>query len=171
MNILLIGSALLIPNCLLLVACALYARRSEHQAQQAFEAELACNRLVQKLNGERARVTVLEREVEALRRELRKLSGKFYAELQRREEEWTQEEAEQGFPGLEDGTVAEFQNRFPVCENWTLAKQQGPRSEAAQCQCSYCVAQRAERARLRGELIPRTVQGQAEVAKLNAGKP
>lgn len=171
MNILLTGSAILIP-CLLLVACAVLARRAERHANKAYDWYEDTVRHATHLRAERGRVTVLERELEALRRELRKLSGKFYAELAAIERD-RDESAEtlEAQDELAYGTVAQFQNRFPVCENWTLAKEQGPRSEAAKCTCAYCEAQRAERARLRGALVPKTVQGQAELARLNGDKP
>lgn len=180
MHIMLIGSAILIPS-LLVIACLLLTLRAERYADAANECAMSMQRTVGKLNSERARVTVCERELEALRRELRKLSGKFYAELRAREDEADKDFAaiaELAEEGLETQRwyfdaphIARMEDRFPVCENWALAKQQGPTSAAAKCACAYCDAQRAERARLRGELVPRTVQGQAELARLNAGKP
>lgn len=168
MHILLTGSAILIP-CLLLVACAVLARRAERHANKAYDWYEDTVRHATHLRAERGRVTVLERELEALRRELRKLSGKFYAAQRSFEEQVEDLIADDADPP--HGAVAQFQNRFPVCENWTLAKQQGPRSDAAKCTCAYCEAQRAERARLRGALVPKTVQGQAELARLNGDKP
>lgn len=113
-----------------------------------------------KLRAERDRVTVAERELDALRRELRKLSGKFYA---------AQREAEVAAAlGVDLGD--EF-GQLDICENWAVAKVEGPTSAAAQCQCNYCLAQRAQRDAQRRALVPPTVRGQAEAAKLNAGKP
>jgi len=112
---------------------------------------------------DRHRVTSLERDVAALRRELRKLSGKFYATLAQIEDEPDDDAAaEQIDAGRTD---------WAVCQNWTDAKQAGPQSEAAKCECLFCLSQRAARAQLRGSLVPKTVGAQADLAKLNAGKP
>lgn len=175
MNILLTGSAILIP-CLLLVACAVLARRAERHANKAYDWYEDTVRHATHLRAERGRVTVLERELEALRRELRKLSGKFYADLKAREDDQLFEEdadatAAKYFEPFGETTVADIHNRFPVCEKWAVAQAEGPRSDAAKCECLYCLARRAERRRLRGELVPRTVQGQAELARLNGDKP
>jgi len=112
---------------------------------------------------DRHRVTSLERDVAALRRELRKLSGKFYATLAQIEDE-PDDSAE----------VDEFAGIQPLdaqCDNWTLAQRDGPTSDAAKCECVYCLSRRAERRALRAALVPKTVGAQADLAKLNAGKP
>ena len=82
MNILLTILALLIP------AASIYAAYYAHAAcDDAHGWFLKAEAAALRLRTERDRVTVAEREIDALRRELRKLSGKFYAELQRREDE------------------------------------------------------------------------------------
>lgn len=41
-----------------------------------------------------------------------------------------------------------------ACENWLTAQKEGPYSDAARCECSYCVTKRMERAKLRRDLLP-----------------
>ena len=113
------------------------------------------------LRSERDRVTTSERELDALRRELRKLSGKFYQQ----QREILEEAADLAEANEPLGVPA-----LRVCENWELSQTLGPRSEAASCECDYCTRRREHRRALRAALVPKTVQGQAEVAKLNAGK-
>lgn len=163
-------SVLTLSSAVILTLCIWAFVLVRSHADAAHGWYLKAEALALKLRGERDRVTVAEREIEALRRELRKLSGKFYAEQRKAEEALDDDDSLDELAEYQ-GTVANLEDRFPVCENWQLAKQEGPRSKAAQCQCVYCLAQRAERARLRGELVPRTVQGQAELARLNAAKP
>lgn len=118
--------------------------------------------VVTKLRGERDRVAVIEREVDALRRELRKLSGRFYAA----QRELVEEVADSNLQPLADPLAL-----HPVCENYALAQTQGPRSDAAKCDCPYCHARREGKRAFRDQQVPRTVQGQADLARLNAGKP
>lgn len=128
------------------------------------------------LRAERDRVTVAERDTEALRRELRKLSGAFYAFKRDVEDELLPDELPdlpiERYPALAARWEA-AQQALPasICDNWSIAQRDGPTSDAASCECSYCVGRRAERRALRAALVPKTVQGQAEVAKINAGKP
>jgi hypothetical protein len=110
---------------------------------------------------DRHRITALERDVLALRRELRKLSGKFYAEQRMREPP----DDDDDYPGDVDPAQG------PVCENWTASQTLGPGSSQAGCECGYCLMRRFERQALRAALVPKTVQGQAETARLNASKP
>lgn len=119
---------------------------------------------------DRHRITALERDLEATRRELRKLSGKFYAELRTREEEIA---AQDEYLDSNDGEAPLVPEPFPnqSCENWKAAQTLGPHSDAAKCECLYCMTRRSERRALRAALVPKTVQGQAETARLNAGKP
>jgi hypothetical protein len=43
----------------------------------------------------------------------------------------------------------------PACENWVAAQSAGPTSQAAQCDCAYCLRKRAERGQLRAALVPK----------------
>jgi len=154
----------------ILIACVLALTRTERIfdacRELRGEIESTCARILE----ERSRLTGLERDVDALRRELRKLSGKFYA-AQRE----AQDDAEDLDTYANDLTATHnliaHANRASICDNWSVAQIAGPNSDAASCECSYCVGRRAERRALRAALVPKTVQGQAEIAKLNAGKP
>lgn len=130
-----------------------------------------------KLRAERDRVTVAERELDALRRELRKLSGKFYA-AQREADEPPDDEL-QSARGHADGML-EASGRQPggpgVCENWALAQTHGPTfvldgARPADCACAYCASRRQYRETQRRVLVPKGAQAVAQTAKLNAGKP
>ena len=101
---------------------SMWARTSQHHADE--------------LRKALDRLTVAEREVEALRRELRKLAGKFYATVAELEEPEPQPMAALN----------------PVCENWAMAQQEGPLSPAALCECNYCQARRQERIARRASL-------------------
>jgi len=144
----------------ILTGCVLALTRTEKLYDGCRELRDEIERICGKVAEERSRLTGLERDVDALRRELRKLSGKFYAA----------QRAEEDDAGSWDAPLA---HAIPasICDNWSVAQIAGPNSDAASCECSYCVGRRAERRALRAALVPKTVQGQAEVAKLNAGKP
>ena len=145
------------------LVCVLAVMRSD-RTESRLTAQMAdCFEQAYQLRSERNRITVSEREIEALRRELRKLAGKFYAEQRVREDDAPEDD----YPG-DDLPEQPFAR---VCDNWTLAKQEGPHSQAAQCGCLYCMRERAHRAQVRGALVPKTVGAQADLAKLNAGKP
>lgn len=157
----------LIAQTVLLFVCGYLCFVAASHNQHAHNWFLKSEALSLKLRSERDRVTVLERELDSLRRELRKLSGKFYASLREREEEQLFEETPEP---TEPPLVPE---PFPShsCENWIAAQTLGPMSQQARCECEYCTFRRNQRRALREALVPRTVQAQAELAKLNAGKP
>ena len=161
MNILLIVVATLIHSTLVLLSM-LCMRRAEAESVLAAKARDQCLRQERKLLDERARVTVCERELDALRRELRKLAGKFYA---------TQREYELAQEAGSDLMATDAEEQVEFCENYGSAQLLGPASAAAQCQCGYCLTRRQERDAMRKASVPKTVQGQARLATLNAGKP
>jgi len=112
----------------------------------------------------------IEARLEQLQTQHKKLSGRFYAALQQLEED--------NLAGTDppptsasgyDFTAAT--HAMQACENYAVAQKHGPSSEAARCECVYCATKRLERDQARKSLVPRTVQGQAELARLNAGKP
>lgn len=144
------------------VCCVWVFIRTQSLADESLESARAAESTAMKLRAERDRVTVAERELDALRRELRKLSGKFYSAMRE-------------LDAVEEIVTPPFdpkpQTGFPVCDNWLDAQTQGPSSEAAKCTCPYCEFRRGERLRQRDELVPKTVQGQAALARVNAGKP
>lgn len=160
-------TVLTVSSGLILAACIWAAVVVQRIVDQCHQHALKAESAALKLRDERARVTVLERDVEALRRELRKLSGKFYATL--REAEAVAESREDS--GEQLATVHAEVPRAPFCPNYGQAQIEGPQSPAAACECGYCVEMRARREQFRSLAVPRTVRGQAELAKLNAGKP
>jgi len=146
--------------------------RASALVREAYGAIHAHERAANKLNAMAGRVVSLEGAVESLAAQHRKLSGKFYALASEYREEHEADD-EQERLGYGDGNVDQrsFALTASICDNWSVAQITGPNSDAASCECSYCVGRRAERRALRSALVPKTVQGQAEVAKLNAGKP
>lgn len=145
-------------SLVILCGCILAYVRVIAANDRVEETETRVNLAAMKLRAERDRVTTLERELDALRRELRKLGGKFYA---------TQRETDD-VPEPSNHVHAET---APVCENYAVAQQKGPKSEAAQCLCAYCLGRRASKAAFRDAHVPKTAQAQGELARLNAGKP
>ena len=134
---------------------------TQNKSDEAHGWYLKAEALAMRLRAERDRVTVIERETDALRRELRKLSGKFYA-AQREVEE----PADSNPPAITDPLAL-----HPYCENYGRAQDEGPYSDAAKCTCGYCDDKRRAKKLFRESRVPPTVQGQAELARLNAGKP
>lgn len=80
-------------------------------------------------------------DIAALSKRLGKLAGRFYRELRDDPVEPTPEPANiAGAP----------------CENWASAQREGPQSEAASCECTFCQASRAARARVKAALTPKS---------------
>ena len=141
-----------------LCGCVWAFLRAQWHADEAAAADRTTHECVALLRAERDRVTVSERDIAALRRELRKLAGSFYA-------------ARRELPD-DDKQPAEMTNiTAPHCDNYAEAQKLGPQSPAAACGCSYCDAMRERKRRARDAMIPKTARGQGELAKLNAGKP
>lgn len=122
-----------------LIGCFLAFTRAQHWADAANESLNDCQLVSTAFRDDRARLTSLERDVDALRRELRKLGGRFYALAAELEEP-------------EPNPVGVITETSPVCENWSTAQREGPLSPAAQCACAYCERRRAERAARRANL-------------------
>lgn len=146
---------------IMLTACALCVVVNAWlmlRAQRACDgAEHSSSRLITM----RGRLTGLEGAVDALDRKHRKLAGRVYANEREERENAAYEEDDpprRPVPGPE-----------PDCENWLRSQVEGPSSDAAKCQCYICERKRRVRAELRAQSIPSTVQGQAALAKLNAG--
>lgn len=141
-----------------LIGCFLAYTRAEAHADATHDYLSTAEKIALALRAERDRVTTLEREVDALRRELRKLSGKFYASL--REDE----------PTVIDTVKNDNNEHVPVslfCPNYGIAQKEGPQSKAAKCDCGYCSEMRARREAFRreqrraGHLDPRWVRDHA----------
>jgi septal ring factor EnvC (AmiA/AmiB activator) len=160
-------------------ACFLAVTRTDRTLDRCKDWADQCASDRGELLEDRHRLTSVERDVAALRRELRKLSGKFYSTLSAIEEREADEfdasyDRDQDAAGDSDRQLDAFagiQNLEAQCENWKAAQTLGPSSDAAKCECVYCLSKRAERRALRSALVPKTVQGQAELARLNSGKP
>jgi len=115
-------------------------------------------RHVQRLALMRASVIDLERGQAALASSLRRINGKL-AHLATAEDvtELPPPVPRQAAPVIGTGG-----DRPPwVCENWAIACREGPRSEAARCECAYCLSMRMERARVRESLLPRGAEAHA----------
>lgn len=91
----------------------------------------------------RGQVGGLEAALMGLDAKFQKLAGRVYAD-----EYWRGKKAEQ--PELQPSAFAGIDST--ECGNWAIAQREGPTSEAAKCECSYCEAKRADRARRRASL-------------------
>jgi len=98
------------------------------------------------------RIAALESEHATIMSQIAKLRGKVYS---LKPDPWP---AGIAAPAAAGGAGA------AVCENYLTAQSQGPRSEAAACECDYCVGKREERSRLRAAILPRP-----QSAKRNGG--
>ena len=88
----------------------------------------------------RGQVRGLELAVVAIDDQQKRLAGRFNVSLRRDRDPPVE------YPVGPDGTSRD------VCENWQLAKQEGPGSTAAACSCAYCESMRADRHRRRANL-------------------
>lgn len=104
----------------------------------------AVSRTAKRLDTMRGRFIALEAAFDSLEASHRKLTGQFHAAkrelIAADEEREFQEEARGPLPDV------------TVCDNYKLAQLQGPMSEAASCECDYCLRKRSERAAIRAEL-------------------
>lgn len=135
-------------------------------------------RSAESLRHMRAKLISLDAAFESLEAQHKKLNGRFYALRQELDFEGADAESEAStmerrregsWNALRGGPLP--LDAQTVCEQWAIAQRDGPHSPAARCECAYCTERRAHRERQRNALVPKTVQGQAEMAKLNAGKP
>lgn len=148
--------SILIPSLLFLGAALafVWAREASREAHGWY---LKAEAVGMKLRNERDRTTVLERDVEALRRELRKLSGKFYA-MQR-------VVIDDNTDRIEEAHVQV--STAPYCPKYELAQRDGPYSDAAKCECNYCKGRRAAKEAFRntqraaGHLDPEWIKAHA----------
>lgn len=136
MELLLTGSALALLGCIFCAAMAFRARN------ECVDTETSLRRLI-------GRIAALEAELEVVTKQLQKLRGKLYASKTAEQEILTNEIARPFLGGV-------------ICENWKTAQRDGPRSDAARCECDYCTAKRAEREALRKQLVPRTAKERAD---------
>lgn len=113
-------------------------------AERANDAQLACGRAAGKLNAMAGRVIALEGALETLGAQHRKLSGKFHAA----------KDSETPRPADVGSAPAGLRTPAPYCDNFQMAQLQGPQSDAASCECGYCVEMRARRSAIKAELLP-----------------
>lgn len=126
--------------------CFRTAQSSAENVQEAFRTCAATGVELSKVRAERARVTVLERENEALRKWIQRVDGKL-SSLQREMPPYEPAEADLNRAG--DVLAAPLSANLTVCENYAQAQREGPLSAAASCDCPYCTAKRTERDALR----------------------
>lgn len=117
----------------LAVVAVFFAFISSRHAERALRA-------AKKLESARGRLVSLESAVDSLDRSHRKLSGRFYAE---RQERLADEEDDKQTPALAN----------IGCDNWRIAAIEGPRSEAASCECDYCVSMREARRQMKAAKV------------------
>lgn len=118
-----------------------------------------CENHANRLRGMLARIPAVEAHSDGVEKQLSKLRGTFYAfkaaiedgpaELFR-QDEFSQRERGIARPNSGDNEPA-------FCANYGQAQIEGPRSEAASCECGYCVEMRERRAEFRARAVPRTV--------------
>lgn len=120
----------------------------------AGDAHLAAN----ELRAMRAQVKAQEATIDTLGNQLQKLRGQFFAFKKQVEDE------ADGDGGEYADTLARIAPaEDQVCDNWKLARIEGPNSPAAKCECAYCNAQRQSRRAVRSALLPSTVAAQARM--------
>lgn len=119
-----------------LVVCALLALDARESAIRAGQSE-------HRLSIMRGQVKGLEVGLTALDESHKKLAGRVYAD-----QYWRGKRDEQ--PELTPSAFAGVDS--VECGNWAIAQREGPLSEAAKCECSYCEAKRADRARRRASM-------------------
>lgn len=118
---------------LAVLACAYWAYEARAAAQKAEHSE-------HRLAIMRGQVRGMEVSLEALDARFKSLAGRVYAD-----EYWRGKDDAQ--PELQPVGV-----EAPECPNWAIAQREGPQSEAAKCEDSYCAARRADRAARRAKL-------------------
>lgn len=130
-------------------------------ALRANASRVACDKSARRMEAMRGRLISLEAAVDSIDRAHRKLSGRFYAERQSREEER---------PTIADVDGKEvWADDDPHCENYRLAQIEGPLSAAASCECDYCVRHREERRALKARFVPKTTADRLQAIKKGLG--
>jgi len=114
-------------TCYVAYRASQYADRADHEAKR--------------LRNMIGRLTALEGSHESLYAQHRKLAGKFHAQ------KWAAEQQVE----LDDEPPAVSKPLPNICDNWRIAQIEGPRSEAAKCECSFCTQARAQRAAFRAQ--------------------
>jgi hypothetical protein len=128
-----------LSTVVLLFVCAIWftARLALRDAQRSGHRN---RNLAGRLDG-------VETEIAALRSGLARVRGKVYAEPK---------------PVLMQESMTFASD---VCENWHIAQVDGPGSDAARCECDYCLGRRAIRESERARLVPKSNAGRVALAK------
>jgi len=114
-----------------------------------------------RLTSLRTLVSSTAAELDNLRMQVQKLRGQFFAFKQA-----VEDGPAEMFEEVSAKAPAGWDHGLPIlCENYHRAQVDGPLSQAAKCDCAYCVEMRERRARARSELIPKTASAQAAKAK------
>lgn len=167
-------------------------------AWSAWQAVVRCADLLRgcaaeqrKLQAQTASIIKLEGATANVADQLNRLRGKFYASQREVEPDDAREPRSPPCPecgrtncdgGEQDCAAvrrrpASLQapcdpagNSRDICANWALAQSDGPESAAARCECAYCDQMRAERKRLKGELLPKTQPERIRAIKDGLGR-
>jgi hypothetical protein len=129
----------------LAVGCCLALARSVAQSANA------CHQHVMRIAAQRGRVVTLEGASESLTARLAKVErrvGTLASNARAEAEELGRATSLGGPPSV----FLDVDDAEP-CPNWSVAQRDGPSSDAAQCQCPYCLAKRHQRALARGEAL------------------
>jgi hypothetical protein len=139
----------------LLTGCAICAALCGWFAYIATSARDSCAHSEARLQTQRGRIVGLAGALENLHAQHRKLAGRVYADKQ-----WRDARASGGDFTREDWEAHGVKLDNPthtlvgvVCDNWRIAQVEGPTSQAARCECAYCVEARANRAHVRSQLL------------------
>lgn len=132
---------------LCLSACALCVYACIRHASEAFEAVTDLRGMRARLVGLDAALTEIDGRFEKLTIRLKRLEGRFYAERSAVVAQARDPLTIDAFSRVNDAEAA------AACDNWQAAQLEGPRSKAAECQCAYCLAQRAARAAEKARIL------------------
>jgi hypothetical protein len=129
----------------------------------AYRAADLCDRHAKRLGNLRGNVFELEGALAQLANQHRKLEGRFYGTLgaARARIEETKDAIETPQPS----------DVLVVCENWSKAQKTGPKSDAASCQCDYCVAMRELRHNVKAALVPKSNAARIDAIKRGLAQP
>jgi hypothetical protein len=120
-------------------------------ARSAVLAASDCHQHAMRLAAQRGRVVTLEGASESLTARLAKVErrvGTLASNARSEAEEMGRATSRGGPPSV----LIDVDDAEP-CPNWSVAQRDGPSSEAAACQCPYCLAKRHQRALARGEAL------------------
>lgn len=131
-------------NLLCVVVCVFLTMRSSQIGD-------ACAYQSNMLKTMRGRLIANEHSIEALAAAHKKFVGKISKERAL---------VEQPSPPAEEQQLFEDE-----CENYRVAQIEGPLSQAASCECEFCVAKRAARRAVKNVLMPRTTADRLDAIK------